>query len=218
MFRLWKESAPREKCPARDIVCNSCNRKGHWSVVCKSSIEGKPSFKQSAAETYLATINNVSDTNNATCDVLLQNKYVKALVDTGSSLSFINTNLAEELNLLVLPASGSVSMASPSHTAQILGECIVDFHIEDSYYCGVTFCVLNNLCKDVILGQDFMRRHRSIEFKFDGSNPTLKVCAFATMNVKPPSLFKNLSSNCKPIAIKSRCYKTADIKFIKSRS
>ena len=149
----------------------------------------------------------------------LGSKSVEALIDTGSSASFMNKSLAKHLKLLILPASGKVSMASSSQTANILGEVIVDFYIGNKYYSGIILSVLNNLCKDVILGQDFMQHHKSIKFEFNGTLPPLKVCALAALtDVEPPSLFNNLTPDCKPVRIKSRRYCSADIKFIKSET
>ena len=36
---------------------------------------------------------------------------------------------------------------------------------------------MDNLCADIILGQDFMERHKSVVFTFNGKEPTLKACA-----------------------------------------
>ena len=37
--------------------------------------------------------------------------------------------------------------------------------------------VMGNLCADIILGQDFIDRHESVVFTFNGKEPTLQVCA-----------------------------------------
>ena len=38
------------------------------------------------------------------------------------------------------------------------------------------------------------------------------------MDVKPPSLFSNLTPDCKPIAVKSRRYTSSDVKLIESET
>ena len=55
-----------------------------------------------------------------------------------------------------------------------------------------------------VLGQDFMERHKSIVFTFNGKEPTFWVCALTSMKVPLSSLYTHLSSDCKPIAVKSR--------------
>ena len=63
---------------------------------------------------------------------------------------------------------------------------------------------MGNLCADIILGQDFMERHQSVVVTFNGKELALQVCALKPMKVTLPSLFTHLSSDCKPIAVKSR--------------
>ena len=56
----------------------------------------------------------------------------------------------------------------------------------------------------------------SVTFHFGGDKPNLNICNLATLNVDTPSLFQNLSENCKPIATKSRRYSEPDKQFIDS--
>ena len=73
---------------------------------------------------------------------------------------------------------------------------------------------MENLCIDIILGLDFQSQHDSITLKLSGKKPPLVICGLATMEIDPPSLFENLSPDCKPIAAKSRRYSVEDKKFI----
>ena len=69
---------------------------------------------------------------------------------------------------------------------------------------------MGNLCAYIILGQDFMERHKSVVFTFNGKELALQVCALKPMKVTLPSLFTHLSSDCKPIAVKSRRHSKDD--------
>ena len=77
---------------------------------------------------------------------------------------------------------------------------------------------MNKLSTDIILGQDFLKQYKSAEITFGGSEPTLHVCALKAMNVPPPSLFRNLTLDCKPVAVKSRRYTADDSKFIETET
>ena len=68
------------------------------------------------------------------------------------------------------------------------------------------------------MDQDFLKQYKSVEITFGGSEPTLHVCALKAMNVPPPSLFQNLTPDCKPVAIKSRRYTADDSKFIETET
>ena len=69
---------------------------------------------------------------------------------------------------------------------------------------------MGNLCADIILGQVFMERHKSVVFTFNGKELALQVSALKPMKVTLPSLFTHLSSDCKPIAVKSRRHSKDD--------
>ena len=129
------------------------------------------------------------------------------------------------LNLFILPSSGEVLLADDS-LAKAEGECVVDFTLNGRYYTGLVLTVMKELCTDVILGRDFMRKHESVKFTFEGKEPEINVSVCAsttasstttnTMNIPPLSLFEHLSPECKPIAIKSKRQSEANSKFIKS--
>ena len=42
---------------------------------------------------------------------------------------------------------------------------------------------MGNLCADIILGQDFMERHKSVVFTFNGKELALQMCALKPMKV-----------------------------------
>ena len=73
-----------------------------------------------------------------------------------------------------------------------------------------------NLCCDVILGHSFLCEH-SVEIPFGGPLPPLTVCRLtAIKNIPYPSLFTNLTPDCRQIAVKSRGHSIPDTKFIQS--
>ena len=77
---------------------------------------------------------------------------------------------------------------------------------------------MGNLCADIILGQDFMERHKSVVFTFNGKELALQMCALKPMKVPLPSLFTHLSSDRKAIAVKSRRHSKDNEEFIKNDS
>ena len=93
-----------------------------------------------------------------------------------------------------------------------------DFSIASRSYSAIKFLVLENLCCDVLLGLDFLGLHKHVSIKFGGARPPIAICNLVSMSVQPPSLFSNLSSKCKPIAIPSRRQSTDDLKFIASET
>lgn len=109
-------------------------------------------------------------------------------------------------------------MAAGAQTTKIAGYCVVDFSLLGREYRNINLNVIEDLCTDVILGTDFQEQHESVVIKYGGSKPTLTFCALTTINVKPPTLFANLSKNCKPIATKPRRFSKPDQQFIDSET
>ena len=89
--------------------------------------------------------------------------------------------------------------------------------INGSDYNDVKLKVLKNLCSDILLGQDFQSQHRRVIFEFNGKKDDFVVsptCTLSSASAKAPSLFHNLSKNCKPIAVKSKRFNSIDQAFI----
>src|SRR5580765_7787661 len=83
-------------------------------------------------------------------------------------------------------------------------------------YSEVEMLVMKNLCSDAIIGHDILQSHSSVDIVFQGWRPTLKICSLAVAKVSPVSLFANLTSDCAPIATKSRKCSNENSQFIAS--
>jgi transposase InsO family protein len=205
---------PRTACPAREVVCHKCNKKGHFAKVCQSSKLGNVSaaINQSVLAALSPTVNGL--VSRATLDTVINGNTLSALVDTGSSDNFIKESVARQLSLKVFPTSGTITLASTAHRTLIKGYCLVSLSIKGELYHNIKLLVLENLCCDLLLGHDFMRLHKNVSIKFGGDRPTLSVCNLIAMSIQPPALFSNLSANCRPIAVPSRRHCNDDRQFI----
>ena len=204
-------------CPAKNAVCFKCQRRGHFANVCKSKV-----FKNINARVSSSTLCVIHETPNCLTQASLTAKIadteVSALIDSSSSMSFINKDTAKRLNIEINPCFDNVSMATTSLTENISGCCNVDITVNGSNYSNVKLRVLKNLCTDILLGQDFQSLHKQVIFRYKGKRDDFVIsrstCALAPALAKHPSLFHNLSKACKPIAIKSRRFNSNDQMFI----
>ena len=207
---------PRSKCPARDVTCLKCQKKGHFAKVCR----GKPAnprgrISAAAWSPSLVTVPTIlTSLSKSSATVCINGLQVKALFDSGSSESFIHPSIVKEAALTVRPSSSTVSMATLASSVKICGTCIVDLVYQEQIYNDLSLSVLPGLCADLILGLDFQSQHESVIFQYGGSKPPLSVCSFSKLNVEPPEPFANLTSDCHPIATKSRRYSQEDTEFI----
>ena len=92
------------------------------------------------------------------------------IIDSCSSLSYINERTADTLGLRVQPCEEVISLASSESKGQVVGKCEVNWTIESEKYLDVNLKVLKSLCADVLLGGDFQRQHKRVIFQFDGEN------------------------------------------------
>lgn len=88
----------------------------------------------------------------------------KALVDSGSSESFIHPGLEKSTALQVYPSSGTISMATSSLATNMSSYCLVDLLFGGRTYPQVRLSVLPGLCADLILGLDFQTQHERFAF------------------------------------------------------
>ncbi|XP_072395075.1 uncharacterized protein [Diabrotica undecimpunctata] len=114
------------------------------------------------------------------------------------------------------PCIQTVSMASLSHTSEVKGVTTQNIKIGDHSYDNINLLIVKNLCADIIIGHDVLSNHSSLEFEFGGPKEVFKVCSVVEASVPAVPLFCNLTSNCKPIAVKSRRHSAEDQIFIKN--
>lgn len=214
---------PRTSCPARESTCNKCSKKGHWAKVCKSkdtagktsaAVSGK-SFNIGTNSSNIAASNSLSH-SHATIEAKCKDRTYRTLVDTGSSESFIHSNIAQELGLKLYPCPHDITMADTSLTMKVTHYCVENISIDKRNYSDTKLLVMNNLCENLILGRDFLKRHKSLNVEFGGKEPALELtCGLTEAKVNPPRLFGFLTPDVKPIATKSRKYSNSDKAFIR---
>src|SRR5436190_15618903 len=105
-------------------------------------------------------------------------------------------------------------MASTSLSTDLKGYFVVNLVIDHHNYNSVKLLILPNLCADVLIGHDIMKQHSCVDVSFGGPKSPLFICSLFPAKVEPPYLFTNFTSDCKPIATKSRRFSDQDQKFI----
>lgn len=212
----------KNSCPARSATCFSCQKKGHFAIVCKSRPRQENVTSTIEDTQTLCAIHTApSCLSHATMTSYIEGRELSTIIDSGSSLSFINDLTARSLGLQIHPSTANVSMAMSTLQGKVLGQCSPDLTINGKAYNGVKLGVLKNLCSDVLLGSDFQSQHQRVIFEYNGQKPdfivenTIDCCAVSACSVEPVQLFSNLIPNCRPIATKSRRYDDNELEFIR---
>ncbi|XP_064077645.1 uncharacterized protein LOC135195313 [Macrobrachium nipponense] len=154
-------STGRVSCPARTVKRNKCGKTGHFAKVCKSKASGS-----TTAALYNPTLLTIAATypknlSHAATNITVNGHSLKALIDSCSSDSFIREEVAQKLNLTIVPVGTAVSMTSKSLNASSPGFVTADLVHLDQRYPRIQLGVLKDLCCDVILGYDFQKQHQS---------------------------------------------------------
>ena len=216
----------RRTCRARGDNCNSCGKRGHWAAACPKEKKGSQKF--SSANAIVCAMHNASHNclSHALVKTFIAGRGLSTLVDTGSSKNYIDFSIAQSLQLDVQPTSLEVGFAQASIKQIALGVCYVDICLNDRTYRNVELFVLKQLCSELLLGKEFLQKHKRVVFELNGPGEDLvvksesyqDVCAVAKAIVQCPPLFNNLTSNCKPIATKSRRHSKHDLNFIETEA
>ena len=135
----------------------------------------------------------------------IKKKNLKTLFCSGISESFVNTRFVKRARLVTYPCTNSVSMTSSDHTVVAINFVIVDVHYQNTsiIHNKKKLGLMEALCSDVILGDDFQTQHKSITFNCGGDKLSLSICGLTPLNISAVESFRNVSSNIKPIITKS---------------
>ena len=223
-----RERHPKFRCPARDHTCKKCTRIGHYERVCKANIQKKTNV--SSAHPFLASIVSAPKKepkclSPSTFDVGLNGFTVNALWDTGSAENYIHPSAVNKCKLPVIPESGEVAMADTEQLTKTSGYVTANLTVNGKKYLNIKLTILNNACASIILGIDFLAKHKQIVIKYGGTEPPLissnddkssVSASLGTLKANPPLLFHNLTADCHPIRTKSRRFNVQDRLFIKT--
>jgi len=212
---------PHRRCPARNADCKNCGFIGHYARVFRAGANRDAKQAVSAVpEGYMASLVGApSCLHEAVVDVTVQGTPAKALLDTVASERFIHEGLVREIGLKSSGKPRNISLASLKSSAEVCGSVQATVKVFNHSYT-LRLGIISDLCADVILGQDFVKMHRSTTFKMGGRFnsfivPPTKVCGVTAGDVEAPRLFQFLSPDVKPVATRSRRFNLEDARFVK---
>ena len=175
----------------------------------------------SVGQPFLASITalQLAFSKHVLVDITVNNINAKALIDTGSTSSYVSREFVENHKLYYKSMKFVANTANTSLQTEICGVCYLNLTFMKQNYNDFKFYVMSNLIADTIIGDDLLEKHRSVTFNFGGERSDLCVSAsMPTANVSYPDLFANIAPGCKPIAVKTRKFSTADQTVIKTET
>ena len=172
-------------------------KKGDYQRVCQSKAVAANELTAAAMYSPLlamASLRGVpAGLRKSSVFLSINKKRAIALVDAGSTDSFIHPRLVGACCLKIQPTKETISMATSSLTAPTKGYCTANIETNDREYLNVKLHVFPNLCADVILGQKWQAMHESFTINYGVEKPPVKICNLTTLDVTPSQLFQYLS-------------------------
>lgn len=109
-------------------MCRKCGKKGHYQRVCKSKSARNPNVA-AFSNTLAAVPGVVQCLQKSIIRASVNNIQLNALIDTGSSLSFLNEKHISKCQVKIEPYFGKISMANSSMVTEAVGYCKVNLKI-----------------------------------------------------------------------------------------
>lgn len=138
-----------------------------------------------------------------------------ALCDTGATENFISSELVAKLKIPTNNENLVVCMANTVLNQVSKSSCKLKFNLNNRNF-EERFLIMPNLCSDILLGLVFLRKISKLTFNFGGEYDPITVGALPCFNIEAPRVFSHLSSDCIPIATKSRKFNRYDEIFIET--
>ncbi len=168
----------RKLCPARHILCSFCHIPGHYRSVCRQWKRQNPS---QPVVSMLAMNNFHTDCptglKQSIIPVLLNGSIeLSALVDTGSTNTYLDTKIAKRLKLNLVPNLSSVTLASSNSVVKSHNSALVsELSVLGFSHSDLKIATLDGLCCDMIIGHDLLSHHRNLVINFGGNRPDLQI-------------------------------------------
>ena len=225
-FRCGKTTwtRPHKDCPAINVTCYKCERKGHYSKQCMDP--RKPAERNGkllhSSNIQIKRENEGENSRPVINMIVFKFKY-KVLIDSGSQMNLVSTKALKNFpKVKVIKCSPIHAILADDSCSNnlITSYCILDFSVkcENGSWKEYKskFFIIPKLSGSFILGMPFIEMHKSVTLVQNGNLPSISINYLNTMKLKCPSPFLNLHKDIKPIATKARRYSPSDVKFIDS--
>ncbi|KAK0145431.1 hypothetical protein N1851_015677 [Merluccius polli] len=119
-----------ENCPARESTCNTCNKVGHWSRVCRNKkavsevTEQQQSYSEQQRSYFLGAVSKAADGSSEQWAVklLVGSTPVEFKIDTGADVNIIREETYHSLRPKTPLEPANIPLDSPGGELQCIGQ------------------------------------------------------------------------------------------------
>ena len=145
---------PRHQCPAKDLICLACNKKGHFKAVCRADKAAQVANEVEQTDeilSFLGEIYSVDHTNSWTETILVNGQSEIFKLDTGASVTVLSDK-AKCLENLQLVKSNRTLQGPGQTNLKILGSTKVNLSVSEISIMEEVFVIENQ--KHSLLSRD----------------------------------------------------------------
>ncbi|KAI5631246.1 hypothetical protein NE865_16044 [Phthorimaea operculella] len=146
----------RFKCPAIGVTCKVCNRPNHFAVMCRlkktvNMVNQQDDDEPEEDTLFIGTVTNNTKNGKWFTDIIINNKNVKCLLDSGADTNLISYNTYINLRLDTTDIQPSKSTLS-TFSGEILptvGQCRINITHRDRPYL-INFHIIDMDCQSTL--------------------------------------------------------------------
>ena len=113
---------PGDRCPAKQVICRKCNKKGHYAACCFSKVTGASANEVEAGDTaFLGALTGSSDTS-WTSTVRIAGKRIPVKLDTGAEVTAISESAYQKLSKIPLQKPSKSLQGPAGQSLTVLGQ------------------------------------------------------------------------------------------------
>ena len=140
---------PKQSCPARDVICHKCKKKGHYSSVCRSKAVATLSEESPVDNGFLDTIHETKGTS-WTAPIKINGQEIVFKLDTGAEATAVSMKTFKTLKSIQLQQSAKVLCGPNNQPLKVLGQTSVQLTY-NGRSCNQSIYVIKDL-KNNLLG------------------------------------------------------------------
>ena len=119
-------------CPAKDIICHKCSRRGHFKRYCKSGVrvrkirqESSGDSSDDATETFIGVVEGYQESTDWTVNIMMNDHSVEFSIDTGADVTVVPEHVYQQVAGRVSLQATSRKLCGPGHHAlSVIGRFI----------------------------------------------------------------------------------------------
>ena len=163
----------RSRCLAKNEICDFCQKVGHYAKCCLKRKNSLNCVDQPCLAPTTALRSTFSQ--HVLAEITVNNIFGQALVDTGSTNSYLNKEFMKRNKLPYKIIKYFANMANVSLKTEVCGVSYLDLTFLEHHYKNFKFYVMSNLIADSIIGDDLLQQHKSVTFEFRGKKKELHI-------------------------------------------